>query len=45
MNSSSKDDEKLIADLNSDFDRMLKMFYLQMKVKGYLKEFKDDYFI
>jgi len=31
--------------VESDIERMLRMFYLQMKVKGMLKEYKDDYFI
>jgi hypothetical protein len=32
-------------DLNRDIERMLKMFYLQMRVKGLLNEFRDDYFV
>ena len=32
-------------DLDRDIDRMLKMFYLQMRVKGLLNEFRDDYFV
>jgi len=30
--------------LDVDIERMLKMFHLNMKVKGLLSEFKDDYF-
>ena len=32
-------------DLEKDIERMLKMFYLQMRVKGLLNEFRDDYFV
>ena len=32
-------------DLDRDIERMLKMFYLQMRVKGLLNEFRDDYFV
>lgn len=31
--------------LESDIERMLKMFYLEMRVKGMLTEFKNDYFV
>lgn len=31
--------------LEKDIERMLKMFYLQMKVQGSLKEFREDYFV
>lgn len=31
--------------LNSDMARMLKMFYLDMRVKGMLTEYKNDYFM
>ena len=31
--------------LESEIERTLKMFYLQMRVKGNLKPYKDDYFI
>ena len=31
--------------LEKDIERMLKMFYLQMKVQGMLKEYKEDYFV
>jgi len=32
-------------DLDRDIERMLKMFYLQMRVKGMLNELRDDYFV
>jgi hypothetical protein len=32
-------------DVDRDVDRMLKMFYLQMRVKGMLNELRDDYFV
>lgn len=35
----------LIEQTEADFERMLRMFYLQMRVKNMLKEYKDDYFI
>ena len=38
-------DNKGEKDLDRDIDRMLKMFYLQMRVKGLLNEFRDDYFV
>lgn len=31
--------------LEIDIERMLKMFYLEMRVKGMLTEFKNDYFV
>ena len=33
-----------IKELDTDMNRMLKMFYLEMRVKGQLREYKDDYF-
>lgn len=38
-------DNKGEKDLDRDIDRMLKMFYLQMRVKGLLNELRDDYFV
>jgi hypothetical protein len=38
-------DNKGADELQKDIERMLKMFYLQMRVKGLLKEFRDDYFV
>ena len=34
-----------IAEIESEMERVVKMFYLQMKVKGHLKALKDDYFV
>ncbi len=31
--------------IQSEIERVVKMFYLQMKVKGNLKALKDDYFV
>lgn len=31
--------------LEEEMERVLKMFYLQMRVKGHLKPYKDDYFV
>jgi len=31
--------------VEAEIERMLRMFYLHMRVKGMLKEFKDDYFV
>jgi hypothetical protein len=31
--------------LQEEIQRVVKMFYLQMKVKGHLKPLKEDYFI
>jgi len=31
--------------LMKDIDRMLRMFYLEARVKGFLKEYKSDYFV
>jgi len=39
----ASDDEAL--ELVQDLERMLKMFYLEARVKGQLKEFKNDYFV
>lgn len=33
-----------IDSLEKDIQRMLRMFYLEMRVKGLLHEQKDDYF-
>lgn len=38
--SSQEEQEALVKDMN----RMLRMFYLEMRVKGKLAEFKNDYF-
>jgi hypothetical protein len=35
---------KKVTELEEEIERMNKMFFLQMKIKGYLKEFSDDYF-
>ena len=37
--------ETIVKALEDDIERMLKMFYLHMKVKGHLKDFKEDYFM
>jgi hypothetical protein len=42
---SDKASEEEIDNLNKEVERMLKMFYLDMKVKGLLKPTKDDYFV
>lgn len=34
-----------IEGLQEEIERVVKMFYLHMKVKGQLKPYKDDYFI
>ena len=34
-----------IQGVQSEIERVVKMFYLQMKVKGHLKPLKDDYFV
>lgn len=39
------EDNKDADVLEKDIERMLKMFYLQMRVKGLLNEFRDDYFV
>ena len=31
--------------LEAEIERMMKMFYLEMRVKGCLNELKDDYFV
>lgn len=33
-----------IEEVEKEVERVLKMFYLQMRVQGKLKEFKEDYF-
>ena len=38
----SEDD---IAVIEKEVERVLKMFYLHMRVKGHIKAFKDDYFV
>lgn len=40
-NVSQEEQEALV----SDMDRMLKMFFLEMRVKGMLTEYKNDYFM
>ena len=37
--------EHKIDDLTQEIERVVKMFYLQMKVKGNLKAYKEDYFV
>ena len=37
--------EDHIEDLQAEIVRVVKLFYLQMKVKGQLKAYKEDYFI
>lgn len=37
--------QEKVDELQEEIDRVVKMFYLQMKVKGQLKPLKDDYFI
>jgi hypothetical protein len=37
-------DQEGITQLNKETERMLKMFYLEMRVKGNLNENKNDYF-
>lgn len=34
-----------IEQVQSEIERVVKLFHLQMKVKGMLKPFKDDYFV
>ena len=38
-------DRELHSEVLSELRRMLRMFYLDAKVKGFLKEFKSDYFV
>jgi hypothetical protein len=38
-------DNQNVSEIDRDIERMLKMFYLQMRVKGMLNEFRDDYFV
>lgn len=35
----------VIDNLSLEVGRVLKMFYLHMKVKGQLKPFREDYFV
>lgn len=37
--------EDQIENLQAETNRVIKMFYLQMKVKGLLKPLKEDYFV
>ena len=34
-----------VESVESELERVLKMFYLQMRVKGHLKPYKEDYFV
>ena len=34
-----------VESVEKEVERVLKMFYLQMRVKGHLKPFKEDYFV
>lgn len=36
--------EHTIGDLCREIERVVKMFYLSAKVKGQLKQYKEDYF-
>ena len=40
-----KVEQEKIDLVEDEIQRMLRMFYLHMRVKGMLKEFKDDYFV
>ncbi len=44
-NESDLINEGSIQKIENDVDRVIKMFYLQMRVKGLIKEFKEDYFV
>jgi hypothetical protein len=37
--------DSVIDSLSKEVNRVLKMFYLHMKVKGQLKPFREDYFV
>ena len=37
--------QKEIAKIENEIERMIRMFYLHMKVQGHLTEFKNDYFV
>jgi hypothetical protein len=42
--------EQMVTDtqieyMQGEIERVVKLFHLQMKVKGQLKQFKDDYFV
>ena len=41
----STDPDSDHSPLETEIERMLKMFYLEMRVKGCLNELKDDYFV
>jgi hypothetical protein len=34
-----------VEQVESELERVLRMFYLQMRVKGHLKPYKEDYFV
>ena len=40
----SEANQKEINKIENEIERMIRMFYLHMKVQGYMTELKNDYF-
>ena len=36
--------QQLVAEVDEDMARLVRMFHLRMKVEGHVKELRDDYF-
>ena len=45
LKTENKKNLEVAHELEFDIQRMLKMFYLQMKVQNNLKEYREDYFV